>query len=40
MAIDFTHPSTVLENVKKVSALKVPLVLGTTGWHDKMAHVK
>src|SRR3989344_4658832 len=32
VCIDFTHPESVIENVKKVSSLKKSMVLGTTGW--------
>jgi len=32
VAIDFTFPDSVIENVKKLSLLKKNIVLGTTGW--------
>jgi len=38
--IDFTIPLTAIENAKKVVALGKPLVMGTTGWYDKMDEMK
>jgi 4-hydroxy-tetrahydrodipicolinate reductase len=35
VAIDFSFPDTVVENVKLLSELKKSIVLGTTGWYDK-----
>ncbi len=40
VCIDFTTAATVLENAKKVSALGKNLVVGTTGWYDKMSEMK
>jgi 4-hydroxy-tetrahydrodipicolinate reductase len=40
VAIDFSIPSAVAENVERVSALGVPLVVGTTGWLGEMERVK
>jgi 4-hydroxy-tetrahydrodipicolinate reductase len=40
VCIDFTTAATVLENAKKISALKKNLVVGTTGWYDKMGEMK
>jgi 4-hydroxy-tetrahydrodipicolinate reductase len=40
VAIDFTTPATVFENVKKVSALGKNLVIGTTGWYDNTSEMK
>ncbi|MGH9431052.1 MAG: 4-hydroxy-tetrahydrodipicolinate reductase [Terriglobia bacterium] len=34
--LDFTAPSCVLENIRRVSALGCPMVVGTTGWHDQV----
>lgn len=39
VAIDFTHPSVAVENISKISALGVDLVVGTTGWYDRMDEV-
>ena len=40
VAIDFTHPNSVLGNMKAVLPTGVPLVVGTTGWYDKMSEVE
>ena len=32
LAIDFSHPDGVMTNIRKLSALKVPIIIGTTGW--------
>ena len=37
--IEFTHPSTVLANIKALLPLGLPLVVGTTGWNDKHADI-
>lgn len=34
VCIDFTVPSIVLDNIKKISKLKKNIVVGTTGWYD------
>ncbi len=38
--IDFSVPTAVVENVEKAAKLKINLVIGTTGWSDKMDQVK
>jgi 4-hydroxy-tetrahydrodipicolinate reductase len=40
VAIDFSTPSTVVGNIDRIAALGVNLVIGTTGWHEQMSHVK
>ena len=40
MCIEFTNPECVLDNIKKIAELKKEVVIGTTGWHDKMESVK
>ena len=40
VCIDFTAPAVVFENVKKVSVLNKNLVIGTTGWYDRMDEMK
>jgi 4-hydroxy-tetrahydrodipicolinate reductase len=40
VAIDFSIPSTVVENIERIAALGVNLVIGTTGWQEHMPHVK
>lgn len=37
--IEFTHPSSVMGNIKALLPLKLPLVVGTTGWNDKHEEV-
>jgi 4-hydroxy-tetrahydrodipicolinate reductase len=39
-AIDFSTPATVVGNIERIAALGVNLVVGTTGWHNQMQHVK
>jgi len=33
--IEFTHPSSVIANIKALLPLGLPIVCGTTGWNDK-----
>lgn len=40
VAIEFTMPDAVLENVKRLSALRIPVVVGTTGWQQHLPAVK
>ena len=40
VAIDFTHPSAAVENIKKYCKIKVNAVIGTTGWYDKLEEVR
>src|SRR3989338_10505484 len=40
LCIDFSHPSAVLDNLKKISALGKPVVVGTTGWSEHLSEVK
>lgn len=37
--IEFTHPSAVIENIRALLPLGLPLVVGTTGWNDKHAEI-
>ncbi len=39
-AVDFSIPGAVVENVERLSALGVNLVIGTTGWLDNIERVK
>ncbi len=39
VAIDFTAPDIILDNIKKVSDLGVNMVVGTTGWYDDLDKV-
>lgn len=38
--IEFSHPSSVMGNIEALLPLKLPLVVGTTGWNDKRAEVE
>ncbi|MCL6544028.1 MAG: dihydrodipicolinate reductase [Bryobacteraceae bacterium] len=40
VAIEFSIPSAVAENVERIAALGVPLVVGTTGWLAAMDRVR
>ena len=40
VAVDFSIPAAVVENVERISALGVNVVLGTTGWLDRADRVK
>lgn len=40
VAVDFSIPGAVVENVERISALGVNMVLGTTGWLDRADRVK
>ncbi|HEX6894862.1 MAG TPA: dihydrodipicolinate reductase, partial [Bryobacteraceae bacterium] len=40
VAVEFSTPSAVLDNIRKVSAAGLPLVVGTTGWLDHLAEAK
>jgi 4-hydroxy-tetrahydrodipicolinate reductase len=35
VVVDFSMPSVVIDNIKKCFSLNVPIVTGTTGWHDQ-----
>lgn len=40
VAVDFSIPAAVTENVERIAALGVNMVLGTTGWLDQLERVK
>lgn len=40
VAIEFSHPSSVLANVKALVDARIPVVVGTTGWLDSLDEVK
>lgn len=40
VCIDFSHPETALENIDKITALHIPLVMGTTGWYEHLESIK
>ena len=37
--IEFTHPTAVIDNVRALLPLGLPLVVGTTGWNDKHTEI-
>lgn len=37
--IEFTHPTSVLENIRALVPMGIPVVVGTTGWMDKLDEV-
>ncbi|HXX23888.1 MAG TPA: dihydrodipicolinate reductase C-terminal domain-containing protein [Terriglobia bacterium] len=40
VCIEFTTPDAVVENIRRVAALRVNLVVGTTGWHNRLEEVR
>ena len=40
VAIEFTTPEAAVENIEKLAAMKVPVVVGTTGWLAHMSEVR
>jgi 4-hydroxy-tetrahydrodipicolinate reductase len=40
VCIDFTTPDVVVDNIRRVAALGVNLVVGTTGWHAHLEEVR
>lgn len=40
VAIDFTAPDVVLSNISAVSKIGTNLVIGTTGWYERLEEVK
>lgn len=40
VAIEFSTPSTVLNNIELCFSAGVPIVVGTTGWHNEMEQIK
>ncbi len=40
VAIDFSIPAAALENIERISALGVNIVVGTTGWFEHLDHVR
>src|SRR5581483_3207300 len=39
-AVEFSTPSAVLGNIEKLAALRIPLVVGTTGWSEHLAEAQ
>jgi 4-hydroxy-tetrahydrodipicolinate reductase len=40
IAFEFTHPDTAFSNIKDLANIKVPAIVGTTGWYEKLPEVK
>src|SRR5690349_18628896 len=40
VAIEFSTPATVLSNIDHCFNAGVPVVVGTTGWHEQIAEIK
>ena len=40
VAIEFTTPDAALENIEKLAAMKLPVVVGTTGWLPQIDRVR
>lgn len=40
VAIEFSTPKTVLQNINKCMEAQLPIVVGTTGWYDNFEEVK
>jgi 4-hydroxy-tetrahydrodipicolinate reductase len=40
VCIEFTTPDAVIENIRRAAALGVNLVVGTTGWHNRLEEVR
>lgn len=40
VAVEFTVPSSVLKNIYKCFELDLPVVTGTTGWHENLEEVR
>ena len=38
--IEFSHPSAVLKNITTLLPLSIPIVVGTTGWKEKLGEVE
>lgn len=39
VCIEFTHPAAVLGNIRKLVAMKKPVVVGTSGWYNHLETV-
>src|SRR5689334_16578316 len=40
VCVDFTEPSAVIDNIKAAAAARVSMVVGTTGWYDRLEEAK
>jgi 4-hydroxy-tetrahydrodipicolinate reductase len=39
VVIDFSMPSVVIDNIKRSFSINIPIVTGTTGWHDQIENI-
>lgn len=40
VAVDFTSPEIIMDNIRQVSDLGINMVVGTTGWYDQISEVE
>ncbi|MEK6323710.1 MAG: dihydrodipicolinate reductase C-terminal domain-containing protein [Acidobacteriota bacterium] len=40
VCVDFTEPSAAIENIKAAAAARVAMVVGTTGWYDRLEEAR
>ena len=40
VCIEFSEPAAVIENIRMAAAVRKPIVVGTTGWYDKLEEVR
>lgn len=40
LCIEFSHPDYVIEHIQLLASLKKDLIIGTTGWYDKLDQVE
>ena len=40
VAIDFSLPETAADNILRFFEVKLPVVVGTTGWHERLEEIK
>jgi 4-hydroxy-tetrahydrodipicolinate reductase len=40
LAVEFTKPDTVIANIRALTKRKLPVVVGTTGWLDRLEEVR
>ena len=40
VAIEFSTPATAVENMRRLTALRIPVVVGTTGWYTQLDEIK
>ncbi len=40
VALEFSTPETAVENIRRLVSLRVPVVVGTTGWYSRLDQVR